>query len=415
MFCQPLVARADDFHYNNLMVGERPSGMAGAYTALSDDAAGLYYNPAGIVRGPDQVTASIYGYSQTSTEYKKVFGTTNWTKESNEFIPGYFGFIHTFPWATLGFSIAVVDSSHTNQNQDVYNIMVNGQSRWEFGRINYNNENRTYNFGPSMAIPLNEEFSVGTTLYVHYKTLKNDQNQILTNGGGSTFEALSENVRIQETEWGIRPILGVLWKPKDKGFSLGLSLSKTFLFSRDYSAQYFGTYQSPAANRNEALGVLINSSALPEYPYEATLGLAYSFSPRWLFSWDLTYYSKTDRADTDTPASTFSTRSFFNTAIGGEFRYSDRWIFRAGLFTNLSNTRLEDLPTDQTGESIDLYGATLSTTLKVKESSFTLGASYSKGNGQARLGDFGFGENRLTNQPVDAQSSLWLIFFSASF
>lgn len=417
LFIIPAISEADEFHFNNVPVGERPSGLAGAYTALSNDAPGLFYNPAGIVRGTNQVTASIYAYSKSSTEYKNVFGNTQWKKEASEFVPGFFGLTHTIPQGSLGFSVAVIDSSRTNQNQDISNIVLNGKTRWEFGRINYNFENRIYNFGPSYAFPISEEFSIGTTLYLHYKSLREDQNQIFSNGGGSSFEALSENTRIEETEWGVRPILGISWKPKNKNVSMGLSVSRTVLFSRDYSAQYFGTYQlvNPPDNKNGALGVLKKSNDLREYPYCATLGIATTFSPRWLVSWDLSYYSKTDRNDRDDPPSTFSTRSFFNTAIGSEYRYSERWIFRAGFFTNLSNINLGDLPVNQRAESIDLYGATVSVSFKQKESSFTLGTSYSSGTGQARLGEFGFGENRLSNHSLDAQSTLWLIFFSASF
>jgi long-chain fatty acid transport protein len=40
-------AFADEFHFSNLLVGERPSGLGGAFTALSDDHTGMVYNPAG--------------------------------------------------------------------------------------------------------------------------------------------------------------------------------------------------------------------------------------------------------------------------------------------------------------------------------------------------------------------------------
>jgi long-chain fatty acid transport protein len=117
----PFSSGADDFHFNNFPIGERPSGLAGAYTALSNDATGLYYNPAGIV-GINQVTASIYAYTKSTSEYKNVFGNTNWTKDTGEFVPGFFGFTHTFLKGTLGFSVAVIDSGRSDQNQDIYNI-----------------------------------------------------------------------------------------------------------------------------------------------------------------------------------------------------------------------------------------------------------------------------------------------------
>lgn len=413
----PLNSGADDFHFNNFPIGERPSGLAGAYTALSNDATGLYYNPAGIVGGINQVTASIYAYTKSTTEYKNVFGNTNWTKVTGEFVPGFFGFTYNLPKGTLGFSVAVVDSGRSDQNQDIYNIIYNGQKIWDYGRINYNFENKVYNIGPSFALPISEGLSLGTTLYLQYKNQKEFQNQTLSSGGGSTFSLLWENMRIEETEWGIRPILGILWKPKNQKVSVGLSVSRTFVFSRDYSYQYIGTYQSvtPSNSQNEALGDIEKSNDFQEYPFVATLGIAYSFSPRWLLSWDLSYYTKTERQDQNDLPSTFGTRSFFNTALGGEFRYSEKWMVRAGFFTNLANNTIDELEVNQRAESIDMVGVNLSATFKQNSKSFTLGTSYSTGIGKARLGDFGFGENRFTSNPVDAQGSLWIIFFSASF
>ena len=39
---------ADSNHYRNVLVGDRAATMAGAYTAVSDDSSGGYYNPAGL-------------------------------------------------------------------------------------------------------------------------------------------------------------------------------------------------------------------------------------------------------------------------------------------------------------------------------------------------------------------------------
>src|SRR5215510_14674328 len=43
------VAHADEYNYQNLLVGTRSSGMGGADVAFGDSVTGAYYNPAGIV------------------------------------------------------------------------------------------------------------------------------------------------------------------------------------------------------------------------------------------------------------------------------------------------------------------------------------------------------------------------------
>src|ERR1044071_853017 len=42
-------AHADEYNYQNLLVGTRSSGMGGADVAFADSVTGAYYNPAGIV------------------------------------------------------------------------------------------------------------------------------------------------------------------------------------------------------------------------------------------------------------------------------------------------------------------------------------------------------------------------------
>jgi len=42
------VATWVEFHFDSVRVGERAAALGGAYAALSQDTAGLFYNPAGI-------------------------------------------------------------------------------------------------------------------------------------------------------------------------------------------------------------------------------------------------------------------------------------------------------------------------------------------------------------------------------
>jgi len=45
----PQVVFGDDTHYKDMLFGGRAAGMGGTYIAISDDAAGCFYNPAGTV------------------------------------------------------------------------------------------------------------------------------------------------------------------------------------------------------------------------------------------------------------------------------------------------------------------------------------------------------------------------------
>ena len=83
-------AMADDFHYTNLLIGDRASGMGGAYTAVSDDATGLYYNPAGIAYTMGRsFSASVNAYYNTEKKYKEVIGGNGWVRTSSSLLPNY--------------------------------------------------------------------------------------------------------------------------------------------------------------------------------------------------------------------------------------------------------------------------------------------------------------------------------------
>ena len=58
-----------DFNYINDHFGDRATGLGGAYTAISDDPSGAYYNPAGIVFAFDnQISLSVNSYKYKHIE-----------------------------------------------------------------------------------------------------------------------------------------------------------------------------------------------------------------------------------------------------------------------------------------------------------------------------------------------------------
>lgn len=64
LWISPGLARADDTHHQDYPIGGRSLGLGGAFTALSDDPSGIFYNPAGIVditSSAIQVSTNLYG------------------------------------------------------------------------------------------------------------------------------------------------------------------------------------------------------------------------------------------------------------------------------------------------------------------------------------------------------------------
>ena len=58
------MANAEDYHHQSFVLGERGSGMGGAFTSLANDSAASYYNPARLAlidSSSLSLSANLYG------------------------------------------------------------------------------------------------------------------------------------------------------------------------------------------------------------------------------------------------------------------------------------------------------------------------------------------------------------------
>jgi long-subunit fatty acid transport protein len=365
------VSFADEFHYNNFLIGDRAAGMGGAYTAISDDPSGLYYNPAGVVYATGKnLSASVNAYYNKTKKYEGVIGGNGWERNSSSLLPNFFGITQPLGSLTFGFSYAVPDSILENQSQDFANVPTTFGTASQY-IINFNNEDTTYNFGPSLAYELNSKLSVGATLYLHHRSNRSILNQIITLPGGGGAEW--DNQYISVVERGVRPVLGVMWSPADK-VTVGLSLAKTFLYSESKNIQL--TTKAPGAEPN----VLFDSvPGKRKFPFELRAGVAYFASSSLLISADGSYYTKVTDPD-------FGDRvSVLNGALGAEYYLSKEWAVRGGLFSNAANTPKLQIDRMNQDEHVNLRGVSASISNFSRNTSITFGANYTTGKGQAQI------------------------------
>jgi len=369
---------ADEYHYVNSIVGERAAGLGGAYTAVSDDPSGCYYNPAGIVFAPGRrLSISVNAYNVSTKTYKDALHKTtgegeDWVLKSSQLLPNFFGVIQQLGPGKIGFSYAVTDSYLRDQEQVFYNIRsrIPGVSIERYV-LNIDDEDKVYNLGPSYALKLRDNLSTGLTLYLHYRDGKIIRNHLLNLSNG---EFDWENYYLSWREYGLRPILGFMWEPFEK-ISLGITFSRTFLL--DSKTRIQQTVRGPASygyGVNDVDFRVLESSEKHKYPYVTTFGIAYFPSRFLLFSADLSYNTRVE-----------DRKAVLNGAMGIEYYLSPSLALRAGGFTDMANTpRLKSGVTNQP-EHIDIYGGTLSITYFTKNSSLTIGTVYSYGSGKAQV------------------------------
>ncbi len=412
------IAAADNFHYTNLVVGDRASGMGGAYTAISDDATGLYYNPAGIAYASvKSFSASVNAYYENDKTYKSVIGGNGWSRSSSSLLPNYFGVVQPMGRFKVGFSYAVPDSIMEDQSQTFGPLdlsasiqPLNPGVRIASYVINFNNENNVYNIGPSVATELTDNLSMGLTLYYYQKKELWILNQIIktTNGG---YELTNQYYHANEK--GLRPILGFMWTPANN-VSIGLALSKVFIEGSDTSTQLAYSRENITVDGNSKLVSLPDgpsgTSARRKTPKQISLGAAWFPSPSFLLTTDLNYYSakSTEKIVTFKGHEDSGIEDVINIAVGTEYYFTRNWAMRAGLYTDYANT-----PEVQSGginqaEHIDLYGGTLSMSHFTRNTSVTLGGGLTYGSGKAQI----IG-NSTGIQTADSQG--WMLFLSSSY
>ena len=98
---------ADSFQNVNGFFGERAAGMGGAYSAISDDVSGTYYNPAGIAFAQNSYySINASSYNETTVDHKNLFGPgQNYSRQSRNYLPNFIGFIKKSGKWTYGFSV----------------------------------------------------------------------------------------------------------------------------------------------------------------------------------------------------------------------------------------------------------------------------------------------------------------------
>jgi long-chain fatty acid transport protein len=393
-FCSS--APADEFHYSNTLIGDRASGLGGAYTAISDDAAGLYYNPAGIIRSSGRsLSVSVNVFYNTQKRYKEAIVNFDWERKSAALLPNYFGVIRPLGRVMIGFSYAVPDSGREDQDQ----IFIDVSPETKRDVINFHTDDNTYNLGPSVAVALRDDLSAGLTLYYFQRRLQFAFNELViydtpTYGWTNRFYQLTES--------GLRPLVGLMWYPVDS-LSLGFSLSKVFLFE---STEVI--HDTCSDTNIDGLGCdvpLIQSdetnNVKRKFPLQAVVGATYYPSADFLISGDLKYFSSVkDAVRGDRVA-------VLNLALGVEYTLSNIWTVRGGLFTDLANT--PDLVSDRTQqlEHVDLYGISTGVRYALKTTSLTMGGVLPAGPKGA--------DRRRKRRDTAVGHHCWTIFLSSSY
>ena len=361
---------ADDNHYKNMLLGERAATMGGTYVAISDDSTGCYYNPAGIAYAVgDSLSGSGNVMHKMKTVYSETIGTEDWIRESEALVPNYFGVLKKYKSYSFCFSYVVPEAFIEHQDLVFDNPLSTVSKYYQ----SLHSEDITYLMGPSGAVRFGDSFSLGLTIYYHYRSFMRQYHYFLKSIDNS-HEIYYESKKQRED--GVMPKIGMQWSPWSM-LTVGMAMDQAFLlnasYQRDYS--YHNTDNSTdAANYSRTMNRSV-SEKKRNFPIHLAFGVAYFPTPSQLYTVDLDYYQAQEKGRAD----------IMNYSGGTEYYLNPTNAVRFGFFTNYTNLPLADSTTVAPYEYIDIYGVSLGYTSYSSSSSLTLGAIYTSGSGKAWL------------------------------
>lgn len=387
---------ADDNHYKNMLLGERAATMGGTYVAISDDSTGCYYNPAGIAYAVgDSLSGSGNVLHQMRTVYTEAIGTEDWIRESEALVPNYFGVLKKYKAYSFCFSYVVPEAFIEHQDLVVDNPLSTVNKYYQ----SLHSEDITYLIGPSGAVRFGDSFSLGLTIYYHYRSFMRQFHYFLkgTDGTVDFYQINYQSNKLRED--GVMPKIGMQWSPWSL-LTVGMAMDQAFLLSSSTevdSSSHKTDNSSDAAEYTSWMSRSV-SKEKRNFPIHLAFGVAYFPTPSQLYTVDIDYYQAQEKGRAD----------IMNYSGGTEYYLNPTNAVRFGIFTNYTNSPQPDSTTVAPYEYIDIYGVSLGYTSYSSSSSLTLGAIYTSGSGKAWL-HAGSTDSRNLNR-----ESLTLLFSASS-
>jgi hypothetical protein len=345
-------AFADQYHYHNMIVGERAMGLGGAFVAVSDDASGVVYNPAGLAFAlSSDISGSANAIYSKKTVYKKTIGSDDFTERSSGTLSPFFGGLQkldsTMPGLSMAFAMYSLDSELKDQNDKIENV----GSQERFHRTT-NIRASTIGYGLAAAKRISSAFSVGVAVsWLAIDELVQEYQDVQYKNG--VF--LTQNYRTRLTGGGLDTALGAQYAVG--AWSFGLTTRLRTLMSEAYDVGLdYRTNLDSATNAAGALSKIQRDDKIKEplksLPTEIRAGTAWYPSALFLWSFDVIHNTATESAY-------FQREAVTNFATGTEYYITPSIPVRTGIFTNY-DTRPEVVSGKQNQQDhIDYIGYSL--------------------------------------------------------
>lgn len=355
----PVFSYADLFNNRNLLMGNRAALMGGAYTALSEDLSGAYYNPAGLAfLNHDRINLNAAVYSLLT-------GSRTDPSSGVELSLKRFAAIPT----SLGNSYKLTDDiAFALSIFQIDNVSTNSVGISSNKYIKIEASGNSFMIGPSLAYKFSKKFSVGISIFLHYA----ERNLTLS----SNISGNQSSIGSSEDSLGLAPLIGIKYHVTDK-FKLGLTYSVETIPLTGNRTYYYDT------GTGVSDGATIKGDI--RLPHRFALGLAfdkkndYTIALDLLYSLPMSFYSPNELFRASDSSYYHKEKASFNFSLGGEMFFSDSYALDLGIFTNLSSATENDASNE-----VDMFGASIGLRFVGKKISAGLGAVFQYGESSTK-------------------------------
>ncbi|MFA3781880.1 OmpP1/FadL family transporter [Melioribacteraceae bacterium 4301-Me] len=320
--------------------GARAMAMAGAFTAIANDASAIYFNPAGITQLKG---TNFYGGLTLIAPSASFTGpapsTTKTDMDSQTFTP-----INFYVTQQIGDNL-FVGLSVNNQ----YGLGTRWPVNWPGKYLAYDTEIKSFFFTPVVAYKFSNQFSLSAGLVIAYGDVKIIQ---VSNVGAGDFQT---ELKGNKTSVGFSA--GLMYKPSNE-FSIGVSYRSSVKWDLEGTAK-----STPEGFTHPLLKVFIpypkgDVTAPLKTPQNITVGLGYMPTDQLTLAADFQYvgWSSYDKLSitfknynvsnplAPGPSTESVDRNYENTFIirgGAEYNLSDVFALRAGILYDRNPVKTE--------------------------------------------------------------------------
>jgi long-subunit fatty acid transport protein len=279
---------------STVILGARATGLGGAYTAVSDDVAGLQYNPAGLAQIV-RVEAAFGLRHLRDDATHSMFGAAV-TQNTNVTGLDYIGFAYPVP--TYRGSLVFAAAVQRARDNEIGTIRIDRRS--DVGYTLYDEfrrrqEGGLWRYGAGFGLDVAPSLSVGAGLAYWHGSLRDNQYRSIdeTFAGGPSLNEIDQ-LQSEATVNGFGFDLGLLGHVGRYG-RIGVRLASPVWLDIEGDAVYtHDDLNSPSAPTSEYFYI----SQQPRLPWSATVGGALSLGGMLLASADVVY-TAWDEVDLD--------------------------------------------------------------------------------------------------------------------